>query len=553
MPAGLVIRVHPDEKIVAGQTDGPLLLTVTADVGLFPGKPPILPRSSKILARAVESNQAGRLRGRANYRLIIDSILTPAGCGYSIDAKLIQAGQFKTDDNAVIGNGHAKRDILALLFPPTTAYQLIRLPARGPKLVLDQETTLAIRLIQPVRPSLASDLVMNQTPSEAPRSFESQNGFLSRKEFDKAREAFEEVETPAKGLGIHFNEKSCAGCHLPAGDRMLSGGSGPTTELRAGHFGRNKEFIPAPGGTLITTQALNGATPEIKALSESENVRDRFITPTLFGAGFVECVDDALFRRIAQEQSINSNGRIRGLVRELPVLEAPGKTAVGRFGWAAQHASLLSFSADAYRNEIGITSPLEPNDDTFFGAPVDDGVVDPEDTGGQFGDDVELFTSFMRALPAPPFKLPHDDGERKAIEEGSRIFSAIGCSTCHVPELVTAKEGTWIDARTFQVPKALGNVKFHPYGDFLLHDIGTGPGILREGLPPEARGMIRTAALWGLGTRQANRHPLLHDGSARTLEDAISRHKNTAAPEAEKFRHLYQTERNSLLKFLRSL
>jgi len=86
-----------------------------------------------------------------------------------------------------------------------------------------------------------------------------------------------------------------------------------------------------------------------------------------------------------------------------------------------------------------------------------------------------------------------------------------------------------------------------------LHDIGTGPRILREGMPAEAKGKIRTAALWGLGTRQANSEPLLHDGSALTMEDAILKHKNTAAPEAELFQRLSATEKIRLLKFLRSL
>src|SRR4029078_8989733 len=116
-------------------------------------------------------------------------------------------------------------------------------------------------------------------------------------------------------------------------------------------------------------------------------------------------------------------------------------------------------------------------------------------------------------------------------------------------ELVTANEGEGVNARTFRVPKALGNKKFHPYGDFLLHDIGTGPSILREGLSPESRGWVRTAALWGVGTRQANGEPLLHDGSANTLEDAIQRHKNTAANEAENFRRLREAEKTRLLKF----
>src|SRR5262245_1437356 len=404
-----------------------------------------------------------------------------------------------------------------------------------------------------VRAIVLTAVAANGWAQEAPQSFESPNTLLSQKQFLQARAAFERVVTPANGLGIHFNETSCAGCHLAAGAKGLPGGSGPITEIRAGYLGRSKEFIPAPGGTLITTKAVGNATPEITALSNSQNIRDRFITTSLFGAGFVECLADDVLRRIARDQADDSHGRIRGLIREVPILEAPGKTAVGRFGWAAQHASLLSFSADALRNEMGITSPLALNDNTLLGDPVDDGVADPEDTGGRFGEDVELFADFMRALSAPPRLLPGDQKERKEAEEGFKVFKSTGCAACHMPELVTASTGTWVNGRAFRVPKALGNKKFHPYGDFLLHDIGTGPTILREGMPPELRGRIRTAALWGIGTRLVHGEPLLHDGSARSLEDAIQRHKNSAAREAEKFQRLRERERTRLLKFLRSL
>ena len=389
---------------------------------------------------------------------------------------------------------------------------------------------------------------------DAPGSFELQNGFLSPKQFDAAKQDFEEVQTPKTGLGIHFNDSSCAHCHLaPPGGRHLPGGSGPVTELRAGYLARNNEFVPAPGGTLITTKAVGGATPEVDLLSSSQNVRDRFITTSLFGTGFVECVADDVLRRVARDQAKHSDGRIQGIVREVPILEAPGRTAVGRFGWSAQHASLLSFSAEAYRNEIGVTSPLEPDDNTLLGDPVDDGVPDPEDTGGKFGRDVELFAGFMRALSTPPRLLPSAPKDRKEIEEGSKLFKSTGCTACHLPELVTANEGEWVDAKTFRVPKALGHKTFHPYGDFLLHDIGTGPSVLREGMPLQTRGQIRTAPLWGLGTRLVNGDPLLHDGSARSLEDAIQRHKKTAATEADKFRRLNERDRVRMLKFLQSL
>ena len=411
---------------------------------------------------------------------------------------------------------------------------------RFPKLLAVQAAVLAV-------------LAVNLWSQEAPQSFDSQNGLLSQQQFIEARRAFEEIETQAKGLGIHFNEASCAACHLAAGPKRLPGGSGPITEIRAGFLGFNKEFFPAPGGTLITTKAVGNATPELKVLSDKQNIRDKFITLSLFGAGFVEAVPDEDLRRIQRKQASDSDGRIRGVLREVPVLEAPGTTGVGRFGWAAQHTSLLSFSADAYRNEMGITSPLAPNDNTLLGDPVDDGVADPEDKGKEFGTDVELFASFMRSLAAPPRLFPVDKKERNEIDEGFKVFRSTGCASCHLPELVTASEGALLNGKTYRVPKALGNKKFHPYGDFLLHDIGTGPMSLREGMPSEARGKIRTAALWGLGTRLANNEPLLHDGTARTLEEAIMRHKETAAQEAEEFRRLSERDRTRLLKFLRSL
>src|SRR5262249_19109632 len=125
-------------------------------------------------------------------------------------------------------------------------------------------------------------LTANAWSQEAPRSFESQNGLLPQKQFEEALETFREVETPAKGLGIHFNEASCAACHVaPGRNRGLPGGSGPVTEIRAGHLGTTGDFIAAPGGTLITTKAVGKATPEIMALSNTQNVRDHFITPSL--------------------------------------------------------------------------------------------------------------------------------------------------------------------------------------------------------------------------------------------------------------------------------
>jgi hypothetical protein len=156
IPAGVVIRVLPDEKLTAGRSSGPTILTVSSDVRFFPNRPPLLTRGSKVLGTIVESKQAGHFHGKARLRITLGSILNSDFCEYPIDAKIVDAGRQRVEDEVVWGRGHAHRDLIALLFPPTTIYQLVRMPSRGPKLVLDNETPLSIKLLEPVslgRPS----------------------------------------------------------------------------------------------------------------------------------------------------------------------------------------------------------------------------------------------------------------------------------------------------------------------------------------------------------------------------------------------------------------
>lgn len=380
-------------------------------------------------------------------------------------------------------------------------------------------------------------------PKEAPQSFVLQNGLLEDEDFQEAKAEFDEIETPETGLGTHFNNTSCAACHTAEAAGGLTGGGSALTELRAGHF--NDGVFGSLGGTLINLMAVNTAS-ELESLPDTENLRNRFITISLFGDGFVEAVHDDVLRKIAKDQADKTNGRINGIAREVDILEAPGRKGVGRFGWASQHKSLLSFAADAYRSEMGITNPLFPEDNTFFGALVDDGIADPEDNG----EDVQEFANFMRALSAPPRVIPAN--ERKEIEEGDKLFTKIGCAMCHTATMKTMKKGEKINGGTFTLPEALGNKTFHPYSDFLLHDIGTGITVLREGMAPSLQGRVRTAALWGLNAR-IKKQPLLHDGSALTIEEAVQKHNNTAAEEREQFNRLSAIDRLRLLKFLNSL
>jgi len=156
LPAGTIIRMFPDEKLVAGRTIGPVTFTVRSDIRLFPNRPAVIPRGSKVLGEVKVSKQAGRLVGRAQTEVVLTSILTADSCEYPIDAKIQDAGRYTANkDGVLVGRGHARRDLLGLLFPPTTMYKLIRIPSRGPRLVIDVETPITIKLMEPLTPQLA--------------------------------------------------------------------------------------------------------------------------------------------------------------------------------------------------------------------------------------------------------------------------------------------------------------------------------------------------------------------------------------------------------------
>jgi CxxC motif-containing protein (DUF1111 family) len=230
------------------------------------------------------------------------------------------------------------------------------------------------------------------------------------------------------------------------------------------------------------------------------------------------------------------------------LLEAPGLTRVGRFGWKNQHASLLSFSADAYLNEMGITSRLAPTENTSLGASVRqyDLVPDPEDNPNkpEGKQDIDLFAEFMRATKAPP-RDPARSASADAVA-GSALFDRIGCNVCHVRTLTTAPAGTLINGGTFAVPPALGDKIIHPLGDFLLHDIGTGDGIVQG---PAPANLLRTAPLWGVRTRSR----LMHDGQSLTFGGAIQRHAGEAAAARQRYEALSAADKRRLFQFLGSL
>ncbi len=365
---------------------------------------------------------------------------------------------------------------------------------------------------------------LGAAPNPPTAPFDNQtNGFEEQAAFDKDRESFEETETILKekvcrrneaaavpacveeetsgGLGPVYNATSCVSCH----QNPVSGSSSQIAEIRAGHFGSDPNnpghlaFIEHPGGSLVHQRAIN---PLIQAhvLPEDTNRTLRMST-NILGDGFVECISDFdLTDQVGKQQS-TPFGDLRGTVVGAPVAVTveSSQERVGRFGWKSQQASLLNFAADAYINEMGITNPLQPDENPSDGTsstqPVTDfdQVPDPEDAADSdhpFGVDVDAFTRFMRSTKVPP----RDDtaAGKPAAMAGEQLFrdnNKTGCAICHVPNQTTMVEHAPILGHfpDNEVPAALGGKTIHPFSDFLLHDVDTGDGIVQTQhapLPP---------------------------------------------------------------------
>jgi len=217
---------------------------------------------------------------------------------------------------------------------------------------------------------LALPVATTQTgPTEAPAGYDNlTNGFVSQATMDIDRAEFEAREEKADGLGPLYNAQSCAECH----QNPITGAISQITELRAGHFD-GVNFIDHPGGSLINDRAINANIQE-RVLGGNE-VRTFRTSLNTVGDGFVESIDSNTLLAISNSQPSG----MRGQLIQVPVNEAGNALRAGRFGWKNQHASLQSFSADAYLNEMGITSPLQPNENTSDGNSVAafDTVADP--------------------------------------------------------------------------------------------------------------------------------------------------------------------------------
>lgn len=307
-------------------------------------------------------------------------------------------------------------------------------------------------------------------------------------------------------------------------------------ETRAGYRESDGTFraLNAAGDTSIHLFSTPTHGCQSRIPDDATVIARRAAIP-LFGAGLVEAIPDDTLLGLEDPLDRNRDGVSgrAGVVVDL----ATGERRVGRFGWKAQHATLLAFGADAYLNEMGITNELFPRESSLGVSDEQMQRCDPlpdledirERSTGRRG--IDNFEAFMRFLA--PVARSHAD---ETTRDGERLFAAIGCPACHTPALQTGPSANPLfDRRSVAL-----------FSDLLLHDIGTGDGIAQGSALPEE---IRTPALWGLRLRR----PLLHDGTAATIADAIGQHRGEAELARRGFHGLSPQDREHLLAFLRSL
>ncbi len=341
----------------------------------------------------------------------------------------------------------------------------------------------------------------------------------------------DEVFTSQTGLGSIFVATSCGSCH--AGDGK---GHPFTTLTRFGQVDSTGNQFLHLGGPQLQNRSLPGYTPEQIPAGATFS---KFTPPANTGLGFLELVSDADILAMADPNDANADG-ISGVpnYEYLPSFIAPSQNAIPRngkyihrFGKKAAAYNLLHQTVNAYNQDIGITSTFQPKD-VYTGLNIDPEVSDVT---------VHNVVFYLQTLKAPIQRNQNDP----EVLQGKSLFIQTGCESCHKQTLKTG----------FSTIAALSNKTFHPYTDLLLHDMGSG---LDDGYTEgnAKTSEWRTPPLWGLGlspNSQGGQYFLLHDGRAKTIEEAIQLHGGEAQQSKEKFQQLSVQERNNLVKFLKSL
>ena len=348
--------------------------------------------------------------------------------------------------------------------------------------------------------------------------------------FQEGKKVFQRVFTPETGLGPLFNGNSCAECH----ETPVLGGVGDEVEVHATRFVPPNSCDPLfhQGGPVIqqdATPLLRAKGIEKEQIPPSATAQARRSSPPLFGFGLVDGIPEATILSHEGHRAANS-GRTYGHANRT----IDGR--VGRFGRKAAVATLSEFNAGAFPQEMGVTTPLAPVEETINGTPVPpdtDPTPDPEITI----EDMEKVTAFIRFLAPPPRQRFSDLTARYLARRGRELFVHLKCATCHIPELKTGPNTIHaLDRKTVAL-----------YSDLLVHDMG--PALadicLEQAYPSE----FRTEMLMGLRFREQ----FLHDGSAKTVQEAIERHGGEAQNSQDQFKALREEDKKALLKFLETI
>ncbi len=343
--------------------------------------------------------------------------------------------------------------------------------------------------------------------------------------FAQGKVVFQTVFTPATGLGPLFNQTSCAGCH----EDPVVGGVGDELEVHATAYqGGVCNDLSTEGGPVIqdsVTPALHAALGIDRApMPPDTTATARRTTPAVFGLGLLDAVPESAILALADPDDANGDG-----ISGRPNRSADGR--LGRFGRKAFVPTLREFTAAAFRNEMGITNPALPGEETVGGNPMPPGVdptTDPEITQ----DALDATEAFMRLLAPPRTQLLS-----LAQVRGRQLFSSIGCVACHVPALQTGSNPV----------KALSKKVVPAYTDLLLHDMGSDLADICLGLAEPSE--FRTEPLMGVRFKSV----YLHDGRAPTIEAAIELHGGEATAARDRFVQLSSQQRAALARFLKGL
>lgn len=349
--------------------------------------------------------------------------------------------------------------------------------------------------------------------------------------FLKGDAAFNEVFTRETGLGPTFVATSCVSCHTGDGK-----GHPSTTLTRFGQIDETGNLFLHQGGPQLQNRGLPGFIPEQIPVGASFA---KFSPPATTGLGFIQFVTDEDILAMADPNDNDGDG-ISGVPNwiDIPDFVIPATNAIsqngkyiGRYGKKAAAHSLLHQTANAYNQDMGITSLFRPIDAYTHLE------IDPEVSTGTVNDVV----FYLQTLKAPIQRNQSD----AIVNQGATVFNQINCTGCHKSELKTG----------YSPIKALSNKTFAPYTDLLLHDMGSG---LDDGYTEGSAKTYewRTPPLWGIGLSegsQGGNYFLMHDGRARSIEEAILMHGGEATNSKTNYLQLSQSEKEALLKFIKSL